>query len=48
MSNPKMNIIFISQVSRSTPRLEPNEISNEVLAKKKIGIYSRARPTITS
>ena len=48
MSNSKMTIIFISEVSRSNPRLEPNEIFSEVLVKKEeIGIYSRARPTKT-
>ena len=30
MSNPKRNIIFIAEVSRSKPRLEPNEILKEV------------------
>ena len=33
MRNPKINIIFISEASRSKPRLEPNEILNEVLVK---------------
>ena len=33
-----MNIIFVAEVSRSKPRLEEQEI----------GIYSRARPTMTA
>ena len=33
MSNPKMNLIFISEVGRSMSRLELNEILNEVLVK---------------
>ena len=28
-----MNIFYISEISRSKPRLKPNEISNEVLVK---------------
>ena len=31
MNNTKMNIIFIFEVSRSKPKLEPNEILNDVL-----------------
>ena len=41
MSNQKMNTIFISEV------MKVNEILNDVLVKQEIGIYSRARPTIT-
>ena len=53
MNNPRINFIIISDVSRSQPRLEANEILNEVLLKdtlieKEMGIHSRARPTITS
>ena len=33
MSYPKINIIFISEVSRSKPRLETNDILNDVLVK---------------
>ena len=40
-----MNIIFISEVSRSKRRLEPNEIVNDILVKT---ANIRARPTITS
>ena len=41
-----MNILFISEASRSKPRLKPNEILKELFVK--VVIYSRARPTITS
>ena len=44
----KMNIIFISEISPSKPRVGPNKILNEVLIRKQvIGIYSQAWPTIT-
>ena len=33
MSNPKMNFILISEVSRSKPMLESNEILNLILLK---------------
>ena len=53
MSNPYMNFIFIFEDSRRYPTLEPYEILNKVLLrdllmKEEIGIYNRARPTITS
>ena len=35
MTNPKINIIFISEVSRSKSSLEPKEMLNEVLVKTK-------------
>ena len=49
MSNSKMTIIFISEVSRRKPRLEPNDILNKVLVRNaETGIYCRAGPTTTS
>ena len=49
MNYPKINIIFIAEITRSKLTLEPNEILNEVLVKKEeIGIYNRARLIITS
>ena len=49
MSSPKMTIIFISEVSRRKPRLEPNDILNKVLVRNaETGIYCRAGPTTTS
>ena len=49
MSNPKINFIFISEVIRSKPKLNPNDILiNIKIIREERGIYSRARPTIAS
>ena len=47
MSNRKINIIFIAEVGRSKPMLEPNDILNQVLLKEDIGIYRHVQVLIS-
>ena len=48
MRNPKINFIFIYEVSRLKWSEFLNEVLKVTLLKMEIGIYSRARPTIYS